>query len=228
VIGLCPPADTPAGNPSTYKGKINAMRTVTQMLSGGAVAVVKGMGLGLKVPLILGIGIGTGAELTQLLNAAWRSSRIVEGNASQADAQSNPDVVKTLVDLKAGKPTPAATATIAVTYAKTEAEARERGAMADAASASEKELLAKQAKGITSTAESLRILELRRARAETETAEAQSTAARAQALAEKQIAEVNSKIIESMNNGSFLDTMIDLSGIRAALPDVPRFSGKRR
>jgi hypothetical protein len=71
------------------------------------------------------------ARLTRL--EALRSGRIYEGNAASGDAQSNPDVAKTLADLKAGTPTPAATATIAVTYAKTEAEARERGAMADAA-----------------------------------------------------------------------------------------------
>jgi hypothetical protein len=58
-----------------------------------------------------------------------KTTRIYEGNAASGDAQSN----RTLADLKAGTPTPAATATIAVTYAKTEAEARQRGAMADAA-----------------------------------------------------------------------------------------------
>jgi hypothetical protein len=189
------------------------MRSVISLVGGGAAAVLKGMPTSLKMSLLLGVGLVGGAELNKELNESWRSSRIFEGQAAQSESQSNPDVVKTLVDLKAGKPTPAATATIAVTYAKTEAEARERGAMADAASASEQELLAKQAKKLKlTTAEAIQLETLKKVRSEAESAAAASTAARAQALADRQAAELNSRLLESIqrNNGDILYTFYDM------------------
>jgi hypothetical protein len=181
-----------------------------------------------KIPAVVGLVALGAIELTKDGSEAFNAAAIFGGQGEQGTAQmASPKT--TLADSAAGKDVSGAKLTVAAQWQGLAADAIQKQAVADAASLSEQELLAKQAKGIKLTStESLRILELKRARAESETAEAQSTAARAQALAEKQAAELNSRIIESMNNGSFIDTMIDLSGVRAALPDVPRFSGKRR
>ena len=64
---------------------------------------------------------------------------------------------------------------------------------------------------LTST-EALRLEEYKKAVGEAETANAMATAARAQALADKQTAELNSRLIESLqrNNGDILSTFYDI------------------
>jgi hypothetical protein len=204
------------------------MRSLLPLAAAGGAGMLWGaLPRWVKIPAVVGLVALGAIELNKDTNESWFSSAIYSGQASEGESKSV-DPRKTEADAAAGKPVSGAALMMAKQVEGLGADAIQKQAVADAASLSEQELLAKQAKGVLSSVETLRILELKRARAESETAEAQSTAARAQALAEKQAAELNSKIIESMNNGSFIDTMIDLSGIRAALPDVPRFSGKRR
>ena len=82
-------------------------------------------------------------------------------------------------------------------------------------------------KKLTST-EALRLEEYKKLSSEAETAQAQSTAARAQSLAEKQAAEMATRLINRMNNGTMIDTMLDLSGIRTVMPEIERLNAKRR
>jgi hypothetical protein len=135
------------------------MKSVIQLMSGGAAVVWKGTPTIIKVPFVFGIGILATAELTREVNEAWRSSRIFEGNAVQSDAQaSNP--INTLADLKAGKPTTAASANIAAQYQGLAADARTKTAEADAATQGEATLRAKDAQGGASSAEQLRLRDL--------------------------------------------------------------------
>jgi hypothetical protein len=135
------------------------MRSFGQILS-GTTPVWSKIPMAGKIVIVAGTIILAGSELTQIVNEAWRSSRIYEGNAAQGDSQSNPDVVKTLADLQSGKPTPAATATIAVTYEKTEAEAKRAIAERDAAIESETTLRARDAQAVASSTEQMRLREL--------------------------------------------------------------------
>jgi hypothetical protein len=161
------------------------MRSFGQILS-GTTPVWSKIPMGGKIVIVAGTIILAGSELTQIVNEAWRSSRIYEGNAAQGDSQSNPDVVKTIADLQSGKPTPAATATVAMTYSKLEAEAREKLAIADAATESQAALAAKVAASIATSTEALRDLELqtRSFEARLREAEARAKAAEAEAMTE--------------------------------------------
>jgi hypothetical protein len=161
------------------------MRSFGQILS-GTTPVWSKIPMGGKIIIVAGTIILAGSELTQIVNEAWRSSRIYEGNAAQGDSQSNPDVVKTLADLQSGKPTPAATATVAMTYSKLEAEAREKLAIADAATESQAALAAKVAASIATSTEALRDLELqtRSFEARLREAEARAKTAEAEAMTE--------------------------------------------
>jgi len=93
------------------------------------------------------------------------------------------------------------------------ADAIQKQAVAEAATESEAQLLAKQAKGIKLTStESLRLQELKKLRAEAETAEAQSTAARAEAKMNREAAELSARLVESLQrgNGDLLYTFYDM------------------
>jgi hypothetical protein len=166
------------------------MRSFGQMLSGTAPVWAK-IPMGGKVVIVAGGIILAGAELTQIVNEAWRSSRIYEGNAAQGDAQSV-DVRAALAATRGGDSIPAASALQAETFAKMQAEALEKKAIADAALETEAALAAKVAASIATSTETLKLLEvlqknsetaLRAAEAKAKTAEADSMAESEQELA---------------------------------------------
>lgn len=205
------------------------MKSLIPLVAGGAAGMMWNvLPRWVKVPAVVGLVAMATLELNKDFNESWSSSAIYGGQASEGEGKTA-DPVKTEADAAAGKPVSGAARMMAKQVEGLGADAIQKQAVADAASESEQELLAKQAKGVKLTAmESLRIFELKKLRSEAETAEAQSTAARASALAEKQSAEIASRVIRSMNDGTIVDTLIDLSGVRAVVPDVPRFDGRRR
>jgi hypothetical protein len=205
------------------------MKSLIPLVAGGAAGMMWGvLPNWVKVPAVVGLVALAALELNKDLNESWFSSAIFGGQASEGEAKTI-DPLKTEADAKAGKPVSAAARMMAKQVEGLAADAVQKEVTADAASESEQELLAKQAKGVRLTStESLRIQELKKLRSEAETAQAQSTAARAQALAEKQSAEIASKLISSMNDGTLPDTLLDLSGIRGVFPDIERLNARRR
>jgi hypothetical protein len=157
------------------------MRSII-MLAGGGVAGI----IWPKLPLVAKAGIAVGLisltaiELNKDYWESFYSSAVSGGQAAQGDAQT--------VDLRAvrrdmddkKKPVSGAAETATVNFEEHSAAAQERQAIADAASESEETLLAKvkHHKPLTS-AENLRVSEIRQRRAEATTAElaAQANAA---------------------------------------------------
>src|SRR5271168_2223055 len=195
------------------------MRSIL-MASGGA-AVAGALWVKLpnwaKVVSVAGlVTLGT-LELNKDANESWFSSAIFGGQAAEGEAKTV-DPLKTEADAAAGKPVSGSARMMAKQVEGLGAEAIQKQAVADAAAESIEEIAQKKALGRKLTAtESLRLEEYKKLRSEAETAEAQSTAARAQAKAEKQSAEIASRIISSMNNGTIIDTMMDLAGVRNIL-----------
>jgi hypothetical protein len=138
------------------------MRSLVGLFSnGGAVANIwHRVPFGVKAPVVVGLVLLAGAELTRDLNQAWRSGRISEGQAVEADAKTV-DPEKTRTAVLAGKPVTGAERQIAAQVAGLDADADQKRATADAATESEDELLAKARRGakLTST-EKLRLREL--------------------------------------------------------------------
>jgi hypothetical protein len=170
----------------------------------------------------------TTLELNKDFNESWYSSSISAGAGAEGDSKAS-DPLKTEADAAVGKPVSGAARMMAKQVEGLVADALQKQVTADAASESIEEIARKilSGKKLTST-ESLKIEEYKKLRGQAETAAAQSTAARAQAKAEKQSAEIASHIISSMNDGTLIDTLMDLSGVRAVLPDIERLNAKRR
>src|ERR1019366_2327302 len=157
------------------------MRSII-MLAGGGVAGI----IWPKLPLVAKAGIAVGLislsaiELNKDYWESFNASSVTGGQAAQGDAQT--------VDLRAvrrdmndkKKPVSGAAETAAVNFEEHSAAVQERQAIADSASESEETLLAKvkHHKPLTS-AENLRVSEIRQRRAEATTAEgaAQANAA---------------------------------------------------
>ena len=196
------------------------MRSIL-MASGGA-AVAGALWVKLpnwaKVVSVAGlVTLGT-LELNKDANESWFSSAIFGGQAAEGEAKTV-DPLKTEADAAAGKPVSGAARMMAKQVEATGADAQQKQAIADASTESIEEIARKKHSGkkpLTST-EALRLEEYKKLRSEAESAEAQSTAARAQAQADKQSAEIASRIISSMNNGTIIDTMMDLAGVRSIL-----------
>lgn len=205
------------------------MRTTAMLLgSGAAVMLLNTAPRVVTIPVGVGLAALSVIELNKDFNESWFSSSTFAGAGAEGDSKAL-DPLKTEADAKAGKPVSGAARMMAKQVEGLAADAVQKEVTADAASESEQELLAKQAKGVKLTStESLRIQELKKLRSEAETAQAQSTAARAQALAEKQSAEIASRLISSMNDGTLPDTLLDLSGIRGVFPDIERLNARRR
>jgi hypothetical protein len=188
------------------------MRSFGQILS-GTTPVWSKIPMGGKIVIVAGTIILAGSELTQIVNEAWRSSRIYEGNAAQGDSQSNPDVVKTLADLQSGKPTPAATASVAMTYSKLEAEAREKLAIADAAQETVRQLSERLARAEATSTETQKLLEVLRTNSEValRAAEAREKQAIADAATESE-----ETLVQKLRKGIKLSTTesIRLSELR--------------
>jgi hypothetical protein len=206
------------------------MKSLIPLVAGGAAGMMWNvLPRWVKIPAVVGLVALAAIELNKDANESWFSSAIFGGQAAEGEAKTVDPLLKTEADAAAGKPVSGAARMMAKQVEQAGADAVMKEVAADTDRQSEQELLAKQAKGIKLTSkESLRIQELKKLRSEAETAEAQSTAARAQAKAEKQSAEIASRIISSMNDGSLVDTLINLSGVKAVLPDIERLNGKRR
>jgi hypothetical protein len=150
----------------------------TFVMAGAAVAAV----VYPKLPMLAKVGIAGGLiclsaiELNKDYWESFYSSAVSGGQAAQGDAQT--------VDLRAvrrdmddkKKPVSGAAETAAVTFEEHSAAAQERQAIADAASESEETLLAKvkHHKPLTS-AENLRVSEIRTRRAEARSKEVEAT-----------------------------------------------------
>jgi hypothetical protein len=190
------------------------MRTLIPMMAAGGAAGMFWNMLPrvLRIPLLVGVVAVAAFELTKDGSEAFNAAAIFGGQGEQGAAQMI-DPKKVEADAAAGREVSAAKRTIAAQYEGLNADAIQKQAVAEAASESELELLAKQVKGIKlSSLETLRIAELKKARAEAETAEAQSTAARAEAKMNREAAELNSRVIESVQrgNGDLLYTFYDI------------------
>ena len=138
------------------------MRSLVGLLSnGGAVANFwQRIPFLVKAPLVVGLMLLAGAELTRDLNISFRSGRVAEGQAVDADAKiADPNATHAAV--LAGKPVTGAERQIAAQVAGLDADAEQKRATADAATESEDELQAKAGRGakLTST-EKLRLREL--------------------------------------------------------------------
>jgi hypothetical protein len=138
------------------------MRSLVGLLSnGGAVANFwQRIPFLVKAPLVVGLVLLAGAELTRDLNISFRSGRVAEGQAVEADAKiADPNATRAAV--LAGKPVTGAERQIAAQVAGLDADADQKRAAANAATESEDEFRAKEKRGtkLTST-EKLRQREL--------------------------------------------------------------------
>jgi len=166
----------------------------------------------LRVPLLVGVIAVCAFELVKDGSEAVNAPAIYGGQGEQGAAQMI-DPKRVEADAAAGGEISAAKRTITAQWQGLAADAIQKQAVADAATESEAQLLAKQAKGIKLTStESLRLQELKKLRAEAETAEAQSTAARAEAKMNREAAELSARLVESLQrgNGDLLYTFYDM------------------
>jgi hypothetical protein len=115
----------------------------------------------IMVLIVVALSLFGAAELTIMLNNAMFSHSVALGNAAAGEAQAV-DPVKTLADLRAGKPgIPGAYAKIAVEYAKTDAEAQIAQQEALAATESKTTLQAKEDEDRASAAEQMKLRDLK-------------------------------------------------------------------
>jgi len=132
-----------------------------------------------KAGVVVGLISLTAIELNKDYWESFYASAVHGGAAAEGDSKTA-DLKAAQRDLAEDKPVPGATSTAAVNLAEHSAAAQERQSIADAASESEETLLAKvkHHKPLTS-AENLRLSEIRQRRAEATTAEvaAQANAA---------------------------------------------------
>lgn len=191
------------------------MRSLVGLFSnGGAVANIwNRIPFLVKAPVVVGLVLLAGAELTRDLNISFRSGRVAEGQAVDADAKiADPNATRAAV--LAGKPVTGAERTIAAQVAGLDADADQKRAAADAANESEDELSAKAKRGakLTST-EKLRLRELQLKEKELAIREQELAIKTAEASAADKKAAVQNTI-----NGLILDDMggggrVDSSGM---------------
>jgi len=166
----------------------------------------------LRIPFLVGVVSVAAFEMVKEGNEAFNAAAIFGGQGEQGAAQMI-DPKRVEADAAAGREVSAAKRTITAQWEGLAADAIQKQAVAEAATESEAQLLAKQAKGIKLTStESLRLQELKKLRAEAETAEAQSTAARAEAKMNREAAELSARLVESLQrgNGDLLYTFYDM------------------
>jgi hypothetical protein len=156
------------------------MQTVAMLAGGGlAMAVYPKLPAVLKAAIIIALIVVSAIEMNKTYWESFYASNTAAGAASEGDSKTA-DLKAAQRDLAENKPVAGAVAGAAVNLAEHSAAAQERQAVADAASESEETLLAKvkHHKPLTS-AENLRVSEIRQRRAEAQTAElaAQANAA---------------------------------------------------
>jgi hypothetical protein len=180
--------------------------------AGGAGMFFNALPRWLKIPVVVALLLVAIFELTKDGSEAFNAAAIFGGQGEQGAAQMT-DPKKTEADSAAGREISGAKRTVAAQWQGLNADALLKQAQAEAATESEQELLAKKAKHVKLTSvEELRLLELKKARGEAESAEAASTAARAEAEANRAAAELNARLIASLQqgNGDLLYTFYDL------------------
>jgi hypothetical protein len=142
--------------------------------AGAATALWSKLPLLVKVPIVVGLGILTVSEIYKDSNEAWFANAIYGGQGAQGSAQIV-DPVAVRRDMNAGKEVSAAKRNQVVTYEEHSAAAQEKQAVADAATESEAELLAKQKRHAKLTsAENLRLSEIKTRRAESRVKEVEA------------------------------------------------------
>jgi hypothetical protein len=156
------------------------MQTVAMLAGGGlAMAVYPKLPAVLKAAIIIGLIVVSAIEMNKTYWESFYASNTAAGAASEGDSKTA-NLKAAQRDLAEDKPVAGAVATAAVNLAEHSAAAQERQAIADAASESEETLLAKvKHHKPLSSAENLRVSEIRQRRAEATTAElvAQANAA---------------------------------------------------
>jgi hypothetical protein len=166
----------------------------------------------LRIPLLCGVVAVASFELLKDGSEAFNAPAIFGGQGEQGAAQMV-DPKKTEAAAAAGKEVSGARRTVAAQWAGLNADAIQKQAVAEAYSETIEEIARKKLSGKKlTTTEALRLEEYKKLRAEAETAEAQSTAARAEAEANRQAAELNARLISSLqrNDGDILKTFYDI------------------
>ena len=177
-------------------------RAILSFLSGNAVAQTwQRLWFAVKAALVLGAVVFAVSELTQQTNHAVFSYAKSAGEGAQGEALTA-DQVRTRQEMNAGREVSGAKRRAVVDYEGQAANADKTRAEADAYKETEAQLLAKKTLNIPlTTTEDLRLIELQTRRAEATQKIAAAKAAEAMAKANRQAAEMNSRIIESLQKG---------------------------
>ena len=124
------------------------MKSLIPLVAGGAAGMMWNvLPRWVKVPAVVGLVALAALELNKDANKSWFSSSIFGGQAAEGESKTV-DPLKTEADAKAGKPVSGAARMMAKQVEGLGADAIQKQAVADAASESEQELLAKQAKRV--------------------------------------------------------------------------------
>jgi hypothetical protein len=166
----------------------------------------------LKAAIIFGVGVFASSEVTEKFNQALNSYAKSSGEG-EAGLALTADQTKTRRDMNAGLEVSGAKRRAVVEYEGQEAQAQKTHSEALAYNETEAQLLAKKTLKIPlTTTEELRLIELQTKRAEAQTKIAQASSAAAEARANKEAAELNSRLLESIqrNDGDILKTFYDI------------------
>jgi len=198
------------------------MKSLLPLAAGGAAGAACWVLLPrwVKIPAVVGLVALAAFELNKEANESWFSSAIFGGQAADGQAKIA-DPVKVRQDMSAGKEVSGAQRNQVVTYEKESAGAEAARAEADAVTASEEELLAKKARGLKLTlAEQVKLKDFEIKRQDLRIKEAEARLKTAQATNAEQTAEVARKsndlaikLLNGMNNGTFIETMMDVYGL---------------
>jgi hypothetical protein len=180
--------------------------------AGGAGMLFASLPRWVKIPAVVGLVALGAIELTKDGSEAFNAAAIFGGQGEQGAAQMV-DPKRTEADSAAGKEISGAKRMIDAQWQGLAADAIQKQAVAAAASESEQELLAKQAKGVKlTTTEAIQLETLKKLRSEATTAQAVSSAAEAEAEANRAAAELNARLIASIqkNDGDIFRTFFDI------------------
>jgi hypothetical protein len=180
--------------------------------AGGAGMFFNALPRWVQIPVVVALLLVAIFELTKDGSEAFNAAAIFGGQGEQGAAQMA-DPKKTEADSAAGREVSGAKRTVAAQWQGLAADAIQKQAVAAAASESEQELLAKQAKGVKlTTTEAIQLETLKKLRSEASTAAAQATAAEAEAKMNREAAELSARLTESLqrNNGDILFTFYDM------------------
>jgi hypothetical protein len=193
--------------------------------NGGAVANVwQRVPFYVKAPVVVGVVLMASVDLVRDINIGFRSGRVAEGQAVDADAKiADPDATRAAV--LAGKPVTGAERQIAAQIAGLDADADQKRAAADAATESDDEILEKwkNHKKLTTT-EKLRLREVQIKDKELAIREQELRIKAAEASAADSSAAVKNTINGMILGDNGLDAVID-GGKRRADCATPQLGG---